>query len=180
MILRVRPRFDDKPSTFKSRFSWSPEKPAEREPAVERVPLRQAVAEPKPDTVGRAVERPGGVADPGVREMIDDAIKADSLNDRVVDTLIVTPAMVAIKVGDSIAVGRAVAVASHNAAGQAIPGIRLRIRIETGDEFARLANGLLWGLKAGSAVLLVEPPRPPGTTGGEPKGASRVLVRVIP
>jgi hypothetical protein len=180
MILRIRPRFDDKPSGFQSRFSWTVERQPEPAPAIERAPVREAIAEPKQDTVGRAVERPGGVADPGVRDMIDDAIKADSLNDRVVDTLIVTPGMVAIKAGDSVPVGRAVAVAAHNAAGRAIPGVRVRIRIETGDEYARVANGMLLGLKAGSAVLLVEPPRPTGTTGGEPKGASRVLVRVTP
>jgi hypothetical protein len=39
-------------------------------------------------------------------------------------------------------------------------------------------QGAVVGLKEGTAVLLIAPARPPGAT-GEPKGASRVVVRVL-
>ena len=179
MILRVRPRVDDKPSSFQSRFNWTVERPAERAAPPPPVPVR--IAEPVPDSAhSAATEQPAGATDSRVRALIDEAIKADSANDQVVDTLLVTPAIVTIKVGDRAPIGRAIAIIARNPDGRAIPGIRIRVRIETGEEFARVENGALLGLTAGSAVLVVEPPRPPGTTGGEPKGASRVLVRVVP
>ena len=99
---------------------------------------------------------------------------------KLVDTVVVTPTTLSIRVGQSARMGEAVRVIGYDLDGNRIQGFRARLFIEVGKEFADLTrDGFIRGIKAGSAVLVVAPPSPPGAQ-GEPKGTARVLIRVEP
>lgn len=196
MIYRVRQRYADQHFTFRYSFSWTTDgpSPAAVAPgsAVTTEPRRTAVPErrdslvpetrdspaPEPrDTVVATLEEAEKVIRPGVRVLIDESLK-DSTS-RTADTVDVSPTQLSLRVGERLDLREKLKVIARRADGSAIQGLRLRTVIEVGRESARIEGGSLVGLKAGTAVLLISP-RPPEGTQGEPKGAARIVIRVLP
>lgn len=165
-VHRVQARFSDQEFTFRYTFSWTTERsePAAPEP-------RAAVAMP--------IEEVEKVQNPAVRTLIEDAVRTDSANRRVADTVVVTPGHLSLRVGERVELFEALRVVARSAEGVAIAGLRLRVAVEVGREFATLESGALVGVRPGTAVLLISPPLPEGVQ-GEPKGAARIIVRVLP
>lgn len=189
MIYRVRQRFADQHFTFRYSFSWTtdgPSPPTVAEPrnkvapeprnAVAPEPRDTAAPEPR-DTVVATLEEAEKVIRPGVRVLIDESLK-DSAS-RVADTVDVSPGQLSLRVGERLDLRAKLKVIARTADGTPIQGLKLRTVIEVGREAARLEGGSLVGLKAGTAVLLISPPPPEGAP-GEPKGAARIVIRVLP
>lgn len=164
-VYRVRQRLPDYRFDFSYSFSWTTEQPvaAPVERAVVAVPVTEAEQ----------------AESPKVRAMVAEAVTSDSISSRVPDTVEVTPAQLNLRAGARLELGNALLIVARSKEGQAIPGLRLKVSIEVGGEFAKVESGVLHGLKPGTAVLLISPP-PPEDARGEPKGAARILVRVLP
>lgn len=166
MIYRVRQRFADQRFHFRYSFSWVGENPVPVAPGE-----RAAVAVP--------VEEAGRIENPAVRDLVEEAVKADSVSSRVADTVEVIPTQLNLRVGQRVNLLDTLRVVARSSDGQAIAGLKLKTAIEVGRESVRIEGGSLVGLKPGTAVLLISPPLPPGAT-GEPKGAARIVIRVLP
>ncbi len=135
--------------------------------------------EPADQPVAVRLNQVDSIGDKTVRDKVREALKADSAAPPVVDTVEVTPVQVSVRAGERVELARSIVIVTRDAVGNAIPGVRLKLAIEVGGEFAKVDAGWLQGLKPGTAVMLIAPPLPPDAT-GEPKGASRILVRVLP
>ncbi len=172
-LLRIRARSPDQPFGFRTSFSWKPEEgvegPTETPPADPPAPASPSSSAASPDSA------PSGAA-----KMVADAIRADSMaTAAVVDTLRVLPETgLSLAVGQSVELGKVLRIQALNAAKEQIPGVRVRIRIDLGSDVVKLERGMLTGLAPGIAVLYFSPPPPAGVTGGEPKGGSRIVVKV--
>ena len=97
----------------------------------------------------------------------------------VVDTVIVQPKMIDLKVGETLDLSQVLVIKAMNAAGQELPRIYFFTDIVLGQDFLTLDGTKLTGKSAGAGGLLawastVNGPSPPT------KGTSRILVRVTP
>ena len=173
LVYRVRQRQPDEEFSFRWTFEYKTDRQADEQPA-------KSAADDQPrQPVALTVDQIDSVPNPALRAKLKEALKADSLAPPVVDTLEVTPGQILLRVGQVLEPGRVLTIHAKDAQGTSIPGARARLRIEVGGEFARLDKDGLRGIKPGTAVLLVAPQQDAGTT-GEPKGASRILIRVVP
>ncbi len=210
LIYRVRPRFSDRGFGYRYSPSWKPETARPLEPvdtiaiplgrvdsvkdAGVRATLREAVEEDKKNPIvsrppARAVTPPATPAPPSVPESKSPAVEPipptraaaprEEVASTEVDTVMVTPYTLQLRVGQDLAVGSAFAVMAKNRQGQSIPNLRISVAVETGMEFMKVNQGVLTGLKPGLGVILFRVRSNAGQP-GESKGASRVLVRVIP
>lgn len=163
-VHRIRQRYPDQEFWFQYTFSWTTDQPIESQPGPAiAIPLSQA----------------DGIADQKVREKVKAAIETEAATPAAIDTVTVTPGQLTLKVGQRVELGQALGAVARSSDGTAILGVKLRVSVEVGQEHARLENGGLVGLKPGTALLLIAPPLPPDTK-GEAKGASRVIIRVVP
>ncbi|MBL8986722.1 MAG: hypothetical protein JNJ80_10665 [Gemmatimonadetes bacterium] len=173
-LLRIRARSPDQPFGFRTAFSWKPEEGAEGPGEV------PSSVDPPAPAVRSVAPSPPDTAPSGAAKLVADAIRADSMAEAaVVDTLRVLPETgLSLAVGQSVELGKVLRIQALNAAKEQIPGVRVRIRIDLGSDVVRLERGVLTGLAPGIAVLYFSPPPPAGVTGGEPKGGSRIVVKV--
>lgn len=98
-----------------------------------------------------------------------------------VDTVVVVPKLLDIKVGETLDLSQVFRITAKNAAGKDLTTIYFYTQVVLGEGFVTLESGKLTGVAQGTAALLVsattvQGPAPPG--GG--KGSARVLVTVKP
>jgi hypothetical protein len=194
-LRRIRARFEDEGFAFRVTFSWELEKSEAARPAVTAAPEPVAVpvaptpappSAPEPVSPANPPPQRGAalVADSagntGVYKVAAEAVKADAPVDAaLVDSIQVLPATgLALRVGQVLDLRQTLTIRALNAAKQVISGVQVRIRIEVGPNVVRLERGTLTGIMPGTAVLFFAPASPAGGQGGNPKGASRLMVRV--
>jgi hypothetical protein len=110
---------------------------------------------------------------PSAKEVAEDPTALE------VDTVIVSPKLIDVKVGETIDLSQALAIEATNSRGAALREIYFYPRVVLGEEFVSLEGTRLTGKAVGTAVLsiaasMVATPNPPT------KGASRILVKVTP
>lgn len=97
----------------------------------------------------------------------------------VVDTVIVLPKLLDLKVGETLDLTQVLVIKALNSAGQELPRIYFFTEIALGQDFVALEGTKLTGKTAGTAALLVWASAVRGPTRPS-KGASRILIQVTP
>lgn len=98
----------------------------------------------------------------------------------VVDTVIVTPMVLDVKVGETIDLGQVLGIKALNRKGDPVPEIWFYPTVEMGGDRVTLDRTKLTGTAPGTAVLSIGASRVAMASGGSTKGATKILVTVIP
>ena len=96
-----------------------------------------------------------------------------------VDTVMVTPKVVDLKVGESVDLRQILVITAQNAAGQSLPKIFFFTEVALGHDFISLDGVRLTGKAAGTAALTVWASTVNGP-GAQKRGAAQLLVQVTP
>ncbi len=96
-----------------------------------------------------------------------------------VDSVLVSPKVLDIKIGETLDLSQLLSIRAQNAAGQPLPRVFFYPRLELGGEYLTLEGTKITGLAPGTAALTISASVAASPT-APTKGAVQILVTVIP